>query len=44
MATRYIAERLNNALGQGFVVDNKPGAGGNIGTEAAARAPPTATR
>lgn len=40
VATRYIAERLNNALGQGFVIDNKPGAGGNIGTEAAARAAP----
>jgi tripartite-type tricarboxylate transporter receptor subunit TctC len=38
VATRYIADRLNHALGQGFVVDNKPGAGGNIGTEAAARA------
>jgi tripartite-type tricarboxylate transporter receptor subunit TctC len=40
VATRYIADRLNHALGQGFVVDNKPGAGGNIGTEAAARAVP----
>ncbi len=40
VATRYIADRLNHALGQGFVVDNKPGAGGNIGTEAAARAAP----
>ncbi len=40
VATRYIAERLNKALGQHFYVDNKPGAGGNIGTEAAARATP----
>ena len=40
VATRYIAERLNKALGQSFFIDNKPGAGGNIGTEAAARAAP----
>ena len=39
VATRYIAERLNKALGQSFYIENKPGAGGNIGTEAAARAP-----
>jgi len=40
VATRYIAERLNKALGQAFFIDNKPGAGGNIGTEAAARSTP----
>ncbi|MDQ6917183.1 MAG: tripartite tricarboxylate transporter substrate binding protein [Pseudomonadota bacterium] len=40
VATRYIAERLTHALGQSFYVDNKPGAGGNIGTEAAARSAP----
>jgi tripartite-type tricarboxylate transporter receptor subunit TctC len=39
VATRYIAERLTKALGQNFYIENKPGAGGNIGTEAAARAP-----
>src|SRR5260221_6786047 len=37
VATRYIAERLNKALGQNFYIENKPGAGGNIRTEAAAR-------
>lgn len=35
--TRYLAEKLATALGERFIVDNKPGAGGNIGTEAAAR-------
>ena len=40
IATRYLADKLSHALGQGFVVDNKPGAGGNIGTALAARATP----
>jgi len=40
VATRYIAERLNKALGQNFFIENKPGAGGNTGTDAAARSTP----
>ncbi len=40
VAARYIGERLSNAVGQAVVIDNKPGAGGNIGTEATARAAP----
>ncbi len=40
VAARYFAERLSKALGQQFVVDNRPGAGGNIGTEAVAHASP----
>ena len=40
IATRYFADKLARGLGQSFVVDNKPGAGGNIGTALAARAAP----
>jgi tripartite-type tricarboxylate transporter receptor subunit TctC len=37
---RLIAERLSNSLGQTFVVDNRPGAGGNLGTDIVAKADP----
>lgn len=37
---RLIGEPLGAALGQTVVIDNRPGAGGNIGTGAAARAEP----
>jgi len=37
---RFIAQRLTEALGQSFVVDNKPGGGSVIGTDLAAKAPP----
>jgi tripartite-type tricarboxylate transporter receptor subunit TctC len=37
---RLIGQRLSEKLGQQFVVENKPGAGNNIGTEAAVNATP----
>ncbi|MDO9402924.1 MAG: tripartite tricarboxylate transporter substrate binding protein [Polaromonas sp.] len=40
IATRYLAAKLSQAMGQSFVVENRPGASGNIGTVAAARATP----
>ena len=38
--SRQFGRFLSTALGQPVLVDNKPGAGGNIGTEAIARAKP----
>jgi len=40
VATRYLAEHLGRALGQPLVVENRAGAGGNIGAAEAARAAP----
>ena len=37
---RVVAQRLQEALGQGFVIDNRPGAGSLIGTDAVAKAAP----
>jgi tripartite-type tricarboxylate transporter receptor subunit TctC len=36
---RFMAQRLQEQLGQSFVVDNKPGGGSVIGTDLAAKAP-----
>jgi tripartite-type tricarboxylate transporter receptor subunit TctC len=35
---RIMLERMGKSIGQTFIVDNRPGAGGNIGTAAAAKA------
>jgi tripartite-type tricarboxylate transporter receptor subunit TctC len=37
---RLVAQKLGERWGQGVVVDNRPGAGGNIGAELAARSAP----
>ena len=37
---RIIAQWLSEKMGQQFIVENKPGAGNNIGTEAVVAAPP----
>lgn len=39
-ATRIVAPRLSEALGQTVVIDNRAGAGGNIGLEAVAKSTP----
>lgn len=37
---RAVGERAGKTLGQTFVIDNRPGAGGNIGTDIVAKAAP----
>jgi tripartite-type tricarboxylate transporter receptor subunit TctC len=37
---RVLAAHLGNAFGQGVVVENRPGAGGNIGADAVAKSAP----
>jgi tripartite-type tricarboxylate transporter receptor subunit TctC len=39
ITARLIGQWLSDRLGQAFVVENRPGAGGNIGTEAVVNAP-----
>jgi len=38
--SRIVGKKLEQILGQPFIMDNRPGAGGNIAAEAAAHAPP----
>ena len=40
IVTRMVSERLQGALKQPFVVENRPGAGGNIGADAVATSTP----
>jgi tripartite-type tricarboxylate transporter receptor subunit TctC len=40
LTARLLAERLTPLLGQPVVVDNRPGAGGNVGADAVAKADP----
>jgi tripartite-type tricarboxylate transporter receptor subunit TctC len=37
---RIVAQKMSESLGQPMVIETRPGAGGNIGTEAVFRAPP----
>ncbi len=37
---RAVAQRLTESLGQAFIVDNRPGGGAVVGTDAAAKSPP----
>ena len=39
ITARLIGQWLSERLGQQFIIDNRPGGGGNIGTEAVVRAP-----
>jgi tripartite-type tricarboxylate transporter receptor subunit TctC len=39
VVARLIGQFLSERLGQSFIIENRTGAGGNIGTEAVARAP-----
>jgi tripartite-type tricarboxylate transporter receptor subunit TctC len=41
---RQIGPKLTDAWGQPVVVENKPGANGNVGADSSRRARPTATR
>jgi len=40
VVSRIVTEKMAESLGQPRVVDNRPGAGGTIGTEVAARSAP----
>src|SRR5262245_15148196 len=40
ITARLIGQWLSERFGQQFIVENRPGAGGNIGAEAVVRAPP----
>ncbi|MEA2936060.1 MAG: hypothetical protein QOD74_2706, partial [Variibacter sp.] len=40
ITARIVGDRLSVALGQRLIIDNRPGAGGNIGMELTARAAP----
>jgi tripartite-type tricarboxylate transporter receptor subunit TctC len=40
ITARVMGQWLSDRFGQAFIIDNRPGAGGNIGTEAVVKAPP----
>ena len=40
IVSRLIAQRLSDSLGQQFIIENRPGAASNLGTEVVVRSPP----
>ena len=44
LTARTVGNKLQEALGQPFVIENKPGASAQIGAAEVAKSPPTATR
>ena len=40
ITARLIGQRLSERLGQQFIIQNRPGAGSNLGAEAVVHAPP----
>jgi tripartite-type tricarboxylate transporter receptor subunit TctC len=40
IAARILFERVSRSIGQPVLIDNRPGAGGNIGTEQVAKSAP----
>jgi tripartite-type tricarboxylate transporter receptor subunit TctC len=43
LLARRIAEKFQQSMGQPFIVENRPGAGGVVGSEAVAKSPPDGT-
>src|ERR1700742_4987735 len=43
IVARLVGQKLGELWGQSVIIDNRPGAGGNIGLEQAARATPDGT-
>lgn len=39
LITRMVADKVSQSVGQAIIVENKPGAGGNLGTEIGAKSP-----
>ncbi|MBW8714501.1 MAG: tripartite tricarboxylate transporter substrate binding protein, partial [Variovorax paradoxus] len=40
LVARVLAQKLGDQMGQPFIVDNRPGASGSIGSDIASKAPP----
>src|SRR4051812_22784084 len=40
VVTRILLDRVSKSMGKPIIVENRPGSGGNIGTQAATKAPP----